>query len=78
MQLFYFDRVQRLNKKQPRTIPIISCWTRDMALERIKTENDLNYGYGKILPRIEEKPEDNPKVHKCSFINNEMFNIKEI
>lgn len=62
MQLFYFDRVQRLNKKQPRTIPIISCWKRDMSLERIKTENDLNYGYGKVLPRIEEKPADNPKV----------------
>ncbi|XP_021760626.1 uncharacterized protein LOC110725460 [Chenopodium quinoa] len=38
-----------------------------MSLERIKTENDLNYGYGKVLPRIEEKPEDNPKVFMNEF-----------
>lgn len=62
--MFYFDRVQRLDKRPPRTIPIISAWNRDMVLERLKIELELGFGRGKILPRIAAEVEESPKVIK--------------
>ncbi|XP_021774212.1 uncharacterized protein LOC110738152 [Chenopodium quinoa] len=69
LMLFYFDRVQRLGKKPPRTIPIISVWKRDMVLERIKNELELGLGKGKILPRIVEEAEISPEIFMNDFID---------
>ncbi|XP_021752404.1 ABC transporter F family member 4-like isoform X5 [Chenopodium quinoa] len=69
LMLFYFDRVQRLDKRPPRTIPIISAWNRDMVLERLKIELELGFGRGKILPRIAAEVEESPKVFMDDFVS---------
>ncbi|XP_021761252.1 DNA ligase 1-like [Chenopodium quinoa] len=69
LMLFYFDRVQRLDKRPPRKIPIISAWNRDMVLERLKIELELGFGRGKILPRIAAEVEESPKVFMDDFVS---------
>ncbi|XP_021721242.1 uncharacterized protein LOC110688786 [Chenopodium quinoa] len=67
--LFYFYRVQRLDKRPPRTFPIISAWNKDMVLERLKIELELGFGRGKILPRIAAEVEESPEVFMDDFVS---------
>ncbi|XP_021761131.1 uncharacterized protein LOC110725963 [Chenopodium quinoa] len=67
--LFYFDRVQRLDKRPPRTFSIISVWNRHMVLERLKIEYELGFGRGKILPRIAVQVEESPEVFMNDFVS---------
>ena len=62
VQLFYFDRIQRLKMKNPRTVPIILAGTREKAVERLNLERIGGFGKGKILPRIHYQPQINEKV----------------
>ncbi|XP_021760054.1 uncharacterized protein LOC110724870 isoform X2 [Chenopodium quinoa] len=52
--LFYFDRIQKKSIMPPRTPPIISVWTKDMVVERMKLESH-GVGLGNILPGVKIK-----------------------
>ena len=50
-----------------------------MVLERIKTEFDLGFGRGKILPRIAAKVEESPQVIKMInfvYLNVHLYDLK--
>lgn len=45
---------------QPRTFPLITCWTKDIIQKRLKIERTFGFGNGKLLDRI--KLQETPEV----------------